>query len=80
MSVLTLDRVAARRAELDPAAAARRAGRALLTALAAVLFALGWLAGRTVTLAVAAARLVAAVALWCAAAMALGWREARPAP
>ena len=71
MAVATLDEVTARSRELDVAAGARRFGRALLTVLAAVLFAVGWLAARVVTLTVAAA-------LWSCAAVALGWREARP--
>ena len=72
MSVPTVEQVSARAREVDVRAGLSRAGRALLTALAAVLFAVGWLAGRTVTLAVAAV-------LWSCAAVALGWREARPA-
>jgi hypothetical protein len=64
VTVATLDQVAARAREVHP-------GRVLLTAVAAVLFGLGWLAARAVTLAVA-------VALWSAAAVSLGWREARP--
>lgn len=64
MSVATLDQVSARARDIH-------LGRVLLTALAAVLFALGWLAARTVTGAVT-------VTLWCAAAVALGWRDARP--
>ncbi|MBO0813548.1 MAG: hypothetical protein J2P30_00105 [Actinobacteria bacterium] len=47
-----------------------RAGRALLTVLAAVLFGIGWLAAKTVTgswLAVT----------WSVAAVKVGWREGR---
>ncbi len=64
MTTLTLDQTSVRARDIH-------LGRALLTVLAAVLFALGWLAGRAVTGAVA-------VTLWCAAAVALGWRDARP--
>lgn len=73
MTVATLDQVSIRAREADLAAAARHIARVLLTALAAALFALGWLAARTVTA-------VTSAALWCAAAVALGWREARPRP
>lgn len=78
MTTLSVEAVSARAGEFDLAAAARRVGRAVLTALAAVLFAAGWLAARTVALAITGSRLLAAVMLWCAAAVALGWREARP--
>lgn len=64
MIVATLDRVSAHAREVHP-------GRVLLTAVAAALFGLGWLAARAVTTLVAAA-------LWSAAAVSLGWREARP--
>lgn len=46
-------------------------GRALLTLLAGLLYAVGWLAGKTVTVG-------ALVVLWSAAAVKVGWREARP--
>ncbi|SQD96276.1 conserved hypothetical protein [Parafrankia sp. Ea1.12] len=69
--MIAIDAVSARAAELDPAAAGRKVGRGLLTVLAAVVVAVGWLAGRMVTLA-------AAGALWTFAALTLGWQEARP--
>jgi hypothetical protein len=46
-------------------------GRLLLTVIAGLLFAVGWAAGRTVT------GVVLAV-LWSAAAVKVGYREARP--
>lgn len=64
MSTVTLDQVSARAREID-------VRRALLTAVAAVLWSVGWLVGRTVTMAVAAV-------LWSVAAVSLGWRDARP--
>jgi hypothetical protein len=43
-------------------------GRVVLLLVAAVLFALGWVAGKTVT-----------VAVWCAVAVRVGWQDARKA-
>jgi hypothetical protein len=67
VALATLDQVSAR------AQAYRRVhlGRALLTALAAVLVGIGWAAGRLVT------GLVVAVT-WSAAAVAVGWTAGRP--
>jgi hypothetical protein len=68
--VLELERV-------NTEARALHAGRVVLTAIAAVLFAIGWCVAK-----VCAA--VWFVVAWCFAAVRLGWREARgtapPAP
>lgn len=61
-----VDRIAAEARELHP-------GRTLLTVLAASLFALGWLAGRTVSVAWAACA-------WCLAAIKVGWADALHRP
>lgn len=63
MAAVSPDRVFARTREF------RRAdvGRVLLTAAAAVLWSLGWLAGMVVT-----------AVVWSVAAISLGWRDARP--
>ena len=45
-------------------------GRAALTAVAAVLYGLGWLAAKAVIAVVLAA-------VWCAAAVRVGWADAR---
>jgi len=66
--VVALDVAAARSAGTS---VPRTVGRSLLLALGALLFGLGWAAGRGVTA-------VRAATLWGAAAVALGWRSARP--
>lgn len=76
--MIALDAIGARRAELDPAAAARRVGRGLLTLVAGVLLAAGWLAARAVTATIAAAGLAWLALLWCVAAAELGYRDVRP--
>lgn len=58
-----VDRITAEARDVD-------LGRALLTVVAAVLFAVGWLAGKVV------GGLIAAVA-WSLAAVKVGWVEAR---
>jgi hypothetical protein len=62
--VVTLDEVRAEARQIDPAAA----GRMLLTLLAGLLYALGWVPARTV-------RVLWAAAVWSFAAVKLGWRD-----
>jgi hypothetical protein len=52
-------------------------GRAILTAIAAVLFAVGWLAAKVVGLLALAFGAVWLAAAWSATAVRLGWTEAR---
>lgn len=68
MTTLTY-RTAREAARIDPGAALLALGRLLLLVLAAVLFAAGWLAGRTL-----------AATVWACAAIRLGWQEGRRAP
>jgi hypothetical protein len=60
-------------AEVNAAARAAHFGRAALTGIAAVLWAVGWLVGKLVAG-------VWFVVAWVFAAVRLGWRDARPKP
>lgn len=68
--MVVLDVVTSRLPAVDLPRLARRAGRLLLTMLAAVLYGLGWVPSRAVVLTVAGA-------MWAWSLVALGWREAR---
>jgi hypothetical protein len=61
-----LDRISEQAREIRP-------GRALLTIIAAMLFALGWITAKMLTVAWLAI-------LWSFAAVKVGWQEARPKP
>lgn len=56
-----------------------RPGRMLLTVLAAVLFAVGWLFAQAVTRTGKAGGGLWLAAAWCWFAVVEGWRQARPA-
>lgn len=64
VAMVTLDEVRAEARQIDPAAA----GRMLLTLLAGLLYALGWVPAKTV-------RVLWAGAAWSLAAVKLGWRD-----
>jgi fatty acid desaturase len=66
-----LDRVPLDR--INEQARAARPGRALLTILAALFFAIGWVAGKTITV-------IWLSIAWSFAAVKVGWQEARPKP
>ena len=68
--MVVIDMVASRLPPVDLPRLAWRVRRGLMVALAAVLYGLGWLPGRTAVLTVRAAR-------WSASLVALGWHEAR---
>jgi hypothetical protein len=61
-----LDRISEQAREIRP-------GHALLTIIAAMLFALGWITAKMLTVAWLAI-------LWSFAAVKVGWQEARPKP
>lgn len=60
MTAIDLDRINAEAREIHP-------GRALLSGVASVLYAVGWLARKSLL-----------AAGWCAACIRLGWRDAAP--
>lgn len=68
MTTAFLDRVPVER--ITDRARAARPGRSLLAVLAALLFALGWVAAKTV-------RGVWLAAAWCVCAVLVGWQEGR---
>lgn len=75
MAVVPVDQVPAdvRLARITARARAIRPGRTFLTMLAAVLYGLGWLIAKTFG--------VLWLALtWCAAAVQVGWEDARAVP
>jgi hypothetical protein len=63
LDTVPVDRITARAREAHP-------GQALIALIAGVLFGLGWLAFKVV-------RVLWFAAVWCAFAVAEGWREAR---